>query len=382
MKRCVLLLVVVLGLSSPVALPAEDPFALVDEVYQLILNYYYRAEEVESEDLVHGALRGMIEALDDPYSELLTAEEFEQWQRSLHGEFTGVGIEIGIRDDKLTVISPLPETPAERAGLRPGDVIVKVDGEPIDGWRMDEISSAIRGEEGTEVTLTLERADGDLEDVVLERATIRLDPVRVELLDEAPAAHVRIFRMSDDTSEELGNALADLPLEELDGIVLDLRRNPGGYLRAAVESSAHFLEYGKTVLTTVGPAYGERIYRSRGGVMPDVPLVVLVDEGTASAAEILAGALQDHEAAVLIGRPTFGKGIIQELVAEFPDGSVIKLTTQQYFTPDGHPVHDRGIMPDIEVEWDPQDADPDEDLDLEAALKWIRSNSASLVGAP
>ncbi len=381
MRQRVLLLVVALGLglAAPAALPAADDFALLDEVYQLILNYYFRAAEVETEDLVRGALRGMIEALDDPYSEFMTPEEYEQFESALRGEFSGVGMEIGIRDGKVLVISPLPDTPAERAGVRPGDRILKVDGESIDGWRLDQVSSAIRGEEGTEVTLTLERDHGEREDVIIERAIIRLEPVRSTILEQAPVAHVRVLRMDERTAQELGNALFSLPLDELDGIVLDLRRNPGGYLRAAVEAAGYFLDRGETVLTTVGPAYGERRYWSRGGNIPGIPLVVLVDEGTASAAEILAGALQDHGAAVLIGRPTFGKGIIQELVTQLPDGSVIKLTTQQYFTPDGHPVHDVGLTPDIVVEWDPED---EEDPDLEAALEWIRERVPSPVGAP
>ncbi len=378
MRKCLLLLLA-LGLTSSVALSAGDDFALVDEVHQLILNYYFRAEEVETEDLLRGALRGMIEALDDPYSEFMTPEEYRQFESALRGEFSGVGMEIGVRDGKVLVISPLPDTPAERAGVRPGDRIMRVDGESVEGWRLDQISAAIRGEAGTEVTLTLERGDGRIEELVLERAVIRLESVRAARLEEAPVAHVRVLRMDDTVAQKLGNALFELPFDELDGIVLDLRRNPGGFLSAAVEAAGFFLERGKTVLTAMGPAYGERRYWSRGGNIPDLPLVVLIDEGTASAAEILAGALQDHGVATLIGRPTFGKGIIQELVAQLPDGSVIKLTTQQYFTPHGHPVHDVGITPDILVEWDPED---EGDPDLEAALEWIRNLAPSPVGTP
>ncbi len=379
MRSFVTVLLVILGLIVPPALSADDPFAVVDDVYQLILNYYFRADEVNTDDLVHGALRGMLEALGDPYSEFMTAEEYEEWDRALRGEFSGVGMEIGIRDERVVVISPLPDTPAERAGIRPGDRIVRVDGESVENWRLDQVSAAIRGEEGTEVTLTLERADGELEDVVLERAIIRIEPIRVELIEQPAVAHIRVLRMDQDTAQKLGSALFSLPLGELDGLILDLRRNPGGYLKAAIDSAGYFLERGKTVLTTMGPAYGERRYWSRGGNIPETPLVVLVDEGTASAAEILAGALQDHEAAVLIGRATFGKGIIQELVAQLPDGSVIKLTTQQYFTPTGRPVHEVGLTPDIVVEWDPED---EGDPDVEAALQWIADHASTLAGVP
>ncbi len=379
MLKRVLIVAVVLALSAVPTLSADDPLAIIDEVYQLIRNYYYKTEEVDPEQLLHGALRGMIEALGDPYSEFFTPQEHDAWSKSLRGEYSGVGIEIGIRDDAVTVISPLDGTPADRAGVRPGDKIRKVDGTSTDGWRLDQASAAIRGEAGTTVTLTLERADGQLEDFVLERQVIRLEPVRARVLDEAPVGYIRLFRMDLDTPAKVGGSLFNLPLGELDGIILDLRRNPGGFVGAAVETAGFFLERGKVVVSTAGPSYGERTFRSRGGNIPDLPLVVLIDEGTASAAEILAGALQDHEAAVLIGRPTFGKGIIQQELLTLADGSVIKLTVAQYFTPTGRPVHDTGLEPDIHVEWDP---DAPDDQDLETALEWILSQSPTPVSTP
>jgi len=383
MRRSVLLVVVaVIGLCSLNALPAAETVELVDEVYRLIRSYYFRTDEVSTEALVEGAIKGMIEALDDPYSEFMSAEDFQRWQEGLHGEFTGVGIEISLRQGKAVIISPLPDTPAERAGLRPGDIIVKVDGESIREWNMDRITSAIRGDEGTEVTLTVERDEQEPKDFVLQRARIRIQPVITTLLEEAPVAHIRMSRMSRDAAQELGAALAQLPHEELEGVILDLRRNPGGYLIAAVQSAAHFLEHNSVVLTTVGPAYGERTYRSRGNGDFGLPLVVLIDEGSASASEVLAGALQDHGKAVVIGRTSFGKGIIQELVTEFPDGSVIKLTTSEYYTPAGNPVHEKGITPDIEVVRNRDTEAPDEDPDIEAALQWIRENAGTPVGAP
>ncbi len=382
MRRLALLLAALIGLCSFSVLPADYSLELIDEVYQLIRSYYFRTDEVSTETLVQGAIKGMIEALDDPYSEFMTAEEFSQWQEALHGEFTGVGIEISLREGKVIIISPLPDTPAERAGLRPGDIIVKVDGESIKGWNMERITSAIRGEEGTEVTLTVERDEQELKDFVLRRERIRIQPVTTTLLDEAPVAHVRMIRMSRDAAQELGTALAQLPHDELEGVILDLRRNPGGYLTAAVQSAAHFLERDSVVLTTVGPAYGERTYRSRGNGRFDLPLVVLIDEGSASASEVLAGALQDHDKAILIGRTTFGKGIIQELVTEFADGSILKLTTSEYYTPAGNPVHEKGITPDIEVLRDPDTEAPDEDPDIEAALQWIKEHAGAPAGAP
>ncbi len=379
MLKRVFIVAVALTLSAVPTLSADDPLDIIGEVYQLIRSHYYKTDELEPEQLLHGALRGMVEALGDPYSEFFTPEEHEAWSKTLRGEYSGVGIEIGIRDNAVTVIAPLDGTPADRAGVRPGDKIRKVDGTSTDGWRLDQASAAIRGEAGTTVTLTLERADGELEDVVLERAVIRLESVRSRVLDEAPVGYIRLFRMDLDTPAKVGGALFNLPLNELDGIIVDLRRNPGGYVGAAVESAGFFLERGKVVVTTAGPSYGERTFRSRGGNIPDLPLVVLIDEGTASAAEILAGALQDHDVAVLIGRPTFGKGVIQQEALTLPDGSVIKLTVAQYFTPDGRPVHDTGLTPDIHVEHDP---DAPGDPVLEEALAWIRSQLSTPVRTP
>jgi len=291
-----------------------------------------------------------------------------------------VGMEITIRDGKVTVVSPLPGTPAEQAGVRPGDWIQAVEGKSTEGWTLEQASMAIRGPEGTPVTLTVQHPDGTVEDITILRARIHVDPVRAEYLKEEHVGYVRLLRFDFDTPAELGKVLYSFPLDELQGLILDLRYNPGGLLSAGVDVASFFIDQGVIVRTT-GPSFGSRVYSSRGNSLPNLPLAVLVNEGTASASEIVAGAIQDHKVGVLVGRKTFGKGLIQEFVMRLPDGSAIKLTTGEYFTPSGHPVQDVGLNPDIEVEW-PEGLAEGEDPDLEAALEWIHSQVAEPAKVP
>jgi carboxyl-terminal processing protease len=202
----------------------------------------------------------------------------------------------------------------------------------------------------------------------------------VEYLEEEQVAVLRLLRFDHQAPSQLREALLALPLAELKGIVLDLRYNPGGILASAVEVASIFIDQG-LIVKTAGPAYGDREYYSRGNTFPNLPLAVLVNEGTASAAEIVAGAIQDHRVGVLIGRQTFGKGLVQEFVMQLPDGSMIKLTTGEYFTPDGSPVQDVGLTPDIPVEW-PEEVAEGEDPDLARALEWIQEQVGEPVGSP
>lgn len=369
MRRILLLLI--LGFVA-VGMGASPLFSPLEEVRELIRTYYLWAEEVQDEELLYGAIRGMIDALDDPYSTFFTPEEYARWQESLSGDYSGVGMEITVRDGRVTVVSPLPGTPAEAAGIRSGDWIKAVQGEPTEGRTLEEVSARIRGPEGKAVTLTVQHPDGQEETITLIRARIHLAPVRWEYLEEEQVGYVRVLRFHLDTEASLGQALYSLPLDELQGIVLDLRNNPGGLLSAAVEVASFFVDQG-VIVRREGPASGTHVHLSQGNALPNLPLAVLVNEGTASASEIVAGAIQDHGAGVLVGRPTFGKGLIQEVVAQLPDGSAIKLTTGEYRTPSGHQVEGVGLTPDIpvEIEGVPEGEDPD----LAAALAWIQSHA-------
>lgn len=376
MMRRVFLALALVGVLAAGAAPGDILFAPLGQVYQLIRTYYYRADEVTDSALLHGAIRGVIDALGDPYSTFFAPDEYQKWEDSLSGEYSGVGIEITLRNGRVTVVTPFPGTPAYAAGIRPGDWIMAVDGESTEGWTLEKVSSRIRGTAGTTVVLTIQHEDGTVRDVVLVRQRIVIESVRSEYRPNEKVGYVRILRFDFDTPSLLGKALFSFPLQELTGIVLDLRNNPGGVLSSSVEAASYFIDRG-VVVRTRGPSFGERTYNSRGNSFPNLPLAVLVNKGTASASEIIAGAIQDYGVGVLIGTQTFGKGLVQEIVMRLPDGGAIKLTTGEYFTPKGRGVHDVGLTPDIFVE---RTEDESGDPQLEAALAWIHKQAAVSVG--
>lgn len=376
MMRKVFAALVLLGVLGLGAGQSPTIFQPLSQVYDAIRHYYLWADQVSDGQLIQGAIRGLVESLGDPYSAYFTPEEYEEWQRGLAGEYTGVGMEITVRGGWITVVTPLPGTPAEAAGVQPGDVILEVDGESTEGWTLEQASLRIRGPEGAPVTLKVRHPDGRVEVLTVVRARIKVEAVRAQYLEEPKVGYVRILRFDEEAPALVGQALFSFPLEGLRGIVLDLRNNPGGLLSSAVEVASFFVDRGPIVRTR-GPSFGERVYNSRGNSFPNLPLAVLVNGGTASGAEIVAGAIQDHGVGVLVGQKTFGKGLIQEFVLRLPDGGMVKLTTGQYLTPKGREVHDAGLSPDIEV---PRERAEGEDLELQAALKWIASQVPVEVG--
>jgi len=356
----VLLLVVVFGVSGS-RQTATDLFSPLEQLYQYIDRYFYWPERIEDRTLLYGAMKGLVKQLDDPYSEFLDPGDHERWEESLEGEFSGVGIEITIKDTVLTVIAPLMGTPAEQAGVQIGDQILAIDGDSTDGITLTEASLKIRGEVGTAVVLLLRHRDGSEEEVSIVRDTISVEAVTTELLAEERILYIRISRFDSDVTHELDQILLGGDLETSDGVILDLRNNPGGLLNAAIDVSRRFVDDGMIVITK-GRVAGEQTYPALGNRIPNLPLVVLVNGGTASAAEIAAGAIRDHEMGILIGERTFGKGVIQRMI-EFSDGSALKLTTGEYVTPLGHVVQGVGLVPDIELA---EAEDP-----IEAAIAWI-----------
>ncbi len=371
MTRRILLALLMIGVLAVGAGPGDLLFSPLGQVYQMIRTYYYRSDQVTDTQLLHGAIRGVIDSLGDPYSTFFTPEEYKSWEDSLSGEYSGVGIEITLRNGRVTVVTPFPGTPAYAGGIRPGDWIMAVDGESTEGWTLEKASSKIRGPAGTTVVLTVMHEDGTVRDVPLVRQRIVIESVRSEYRADEKVGYIRILRFDFDTPGLLGRALFSFPLQELSGIVLDLRNNPGGVLSSSVEAASYFIDRG-VIVRTRGPSFGERTYSSRGNNVPNLPLAVLVNKGTASASEIMAGAIQDYGVGVLVGTPTFGKGLVQEIVMRLPDGGAIKLTTGEYFTPKGRAVQDVGLTPDLLVERkDTDEGDPQ----LEAALEWIRAQA-------
>lgn len=300
-------------------------------------------------DLFYGALEGMVAGLDDPYSVYLPPQEAMEFAKDLAGEFEGIGAEIGVRDGQLQVIAPLPSSPAETAGLKPGDKIFAIDGEDAYGLTLEEAVLKIRGEKGTTVTLTVTQNGFEtIRDVEIIRDTITVPTVHWEKLED-DIIYLRISYFNSETWNEFDSAVKEIINELPKGIVLDLRSNPGGFLETSVDVASEWVESG-LIVSEGQPDNGSKKYLSRGRHRLDgIKTVVLVDGGTASGSEIVAGALQDYKVATIIGTQTFGKGSVQEFEA-LPDGSALKLTVAKWYTPEGRGIDEEGIAPDVIVE--------------------------------
>lgn len=329
-------------------LPLED-LRKFTEVFDRIKRAY--VEEISDQELLDKAIEGMLSGLD-PHSSYLKPEAFSQLEESTTGEFGGLGIEVGMEGGFVRVIAPIDDTPAARAGIQPGDLIIRIDEKSVKGMSLEEAIKMMRGEPGSEIDLTLSRdgESGPIE-VTLERAVIKVTSVRSEMLEQG-YGYVRISNFQQNTGKDFVETLEKLKEDNkgaLKGLVLDLRNNPGGVLQAAVAVADAVLDEGKIVYTE-GRIQDSQLQfnASEGDVARDVPMVVLINAGSASASEIVAGALQDHGRAVVLGTDSFGKGSVQTVMPLGPDYA-IKLTTALYFTPDGRSIQAKGIKPDIRV---------------------------------
>lgn len=328
---------------------------LFSDALQKIHSEYVDGKDLTYRQLVYSALKGAVSRLD-PHSEFLDADSFQELQDDTEGQFGGVGLMVGMKDGHITVIAPMDDTPGSRAGILSGDRIVKVEGKSVEKLALTDVVKMLRGNPGTTVSLTIERpAAGTEKTFTLTRAIIQVDMVKdihggKEFpLDENKIGYVRITQFGENTGGELESALDKLKAQGVKGLILDLRWNPGGLLDQAVEVCQKFLPPGQLVVSTEGRHTVEKYYaRGRGDELKNVPIVVLVNLGSASAAEIVTGCLQDLHRAVVLGEKTFGKGSVQTI---FPldDGSALKLTVAKYYTPSHKVIHERGITPDILV---------------------------------
>jgi carboxyl-terminal processing protease len=327
-------------------LPLEQLQTFTD-VYSRIKDNY--VEQVDDEQLLDYAIEGMLNGLD-PHSSYLDPQEYKELRIGTQGEFGGLGIEVTMEDGFVKVVAPIDNTPAKRAGVQAGDLIVRLDDKPVKGMSLNEAVQVMRGEPGTSIELTIVREGRDQPLVV----TIKRDTIEVESVDsrmlEPGYGYVRVSHFQSNTQSALDEALRKLSNETdngLHGLVLDLRNNPGGVLSAAVSVSDTFLDDGLIVYTDGRVRDSQLRYSARpGDALDGAPMVVLVNEGSASASEIVAGALQDHQRALVIGNQTFGKGSVQT-IQDLPDGGALKLTTARYYTPDGRSIQAAGIKPDI-----------------------------------
>ena len=318
------------------------------EVLSLIQANY--VDEAKPRDLIYGGIKGMLETLD-PHSSFLSPDIFKEMQVETQGSFGGLGIEITVKDRQLTVVAPIEGTPADRAGLHPGDRIVKIDGNPTKDMTLIEAVKKLRGPKGTSVTLTIlrEESPGPF-DLTLVREVIEVKSVRAKDLGDG-IAYIRISSFQERTGKDLLKAIEQFQKNGLSALVLDLRNDPGGLLNQAVQVSDLFLDKGQLIVYTEGRIKNQdlRFSAEHGTQVPKVPMVVLVNGGSASASEIVAGALQDWKRALVLGTKTFGKGSVQTVIP-LSDGSGLRLTTAKYYTPKGRSIHGTGIVPDIVVE--------------------------------
>lgn len=346
------------GFDDKVIVPKEEyrslmenynEYSKIDSLKEYIDRAYLR--EVDQDALLDGQLKGMVDALEDPYSIYMTEDEFASFTQETSGTYGGIGVIVTPgEDDLITVVSPIEDTPGERSGLKTGDKIIKVNGTEYFSKNMDEAVKVMKGEPGTKVIITIMRNDKEgnnlVSDIEIEREQIRLVTVKSDIISDN-IGYIKITSFDEITYEDFMNHLNSLQKSNVEGILLDLRNNPGGLLNICADIADELLGEGDIVYTQTKD--GSREYLKSDKNMIDLPLVVLVNEGSASASEILAGAIKDHGRGELIGTTTFGKGVVQR-IRDLGDGTGIKLTVSEYFTPKGINIHGVGIAPDIEVE--------------------------------
>lgn len=358
-----------------------DPAETIDmsefwHVWKLLDEKFISASSsktVSDQDKVYGAIEGLVKAYGDPYTVFMPPTESEAFAEDISGNFSGIGMEVGNRDNAITVIAPLADTPAERAGLLSGDVIVKINDISTQDMSIDEAVRMIRGEKGTTVKLAIFRA-GELElrEISVVRDTITIPTVKTK--QEGDVFIISLYSFNAVSETKMQEALQEYTKSKANKLILDLRGNPGGYLQSAVSIASFFLPTGKVVVRERhGEIIDDKVYRSQGKLLGDrapKKMVVLVDGGSASASEILAGALSEHGYATLIGVNTYGKGSVQELV-DVDDGSALKVTIARWFTPNGLSISDGGLHPDIVIPRTAEDRVKENDTQLKAALDFM-----------
>lgn len=337
----------------------------------------YTLEDLDYEKMVYGAVSGMVNSLGDPYTVFLSPQDKVMFEQDMKGSFSGIGAEIGFRDKFLIVIAPLKGSPAEKAGLLSGDKILKVDEAEIMGMNIDEAVSIIRGEKGTMVKLTIGR-DGldELKEIEIVRDIIKIETVEWEIKN-GNIAYIRISQFKEETVDEFDSQIDDIIVNDPKGIIIDLRNNPGGYVSTLEDIAGRFLNNGDIIFVE---DFGNKkeVYKASGNnKFNDIPIVVLINEGSASASEILAGALKDNNGAKLVGKTTFGKGLVQEM-QNLKDGSALKITVAKWLTPSGLDINKDGIKPDYEVEMTLEDYENNIDPQLEKAINILTKNLINL----
>ncbi|MBU1121106.1 MAG: S41 family peptidase [Candidatus Omnitrophota bacterium] len=330
-------------------------------------------EDKPAKDLIYGAMEGLLASLDS-YSQFLDPDDYKELIVETEGQFGGLGIEITMKDGLLTIVSPIEDTPAWLAGATAGDIIVKIDGELTKGITLSEAVKKLRGEPGSTVVLTVVREKTrTLEDITIIRGIIQIKDIKHAVILDANIGYLRIAEFRENTARDMDAALLNLKKEGLAGLIIDVRNNPGGLLYSAIEIASRFVPDGKIIVSTKSRSEKEIVYTSvlAKEKYLDIPLVVLINKGSASGSEILAAALRENDRAILLGETTFGKGSVQTVIP-LSDGAALRLTTSKYYTPNGESIHEKGINADIVVV--PQDQSKESKEDVFKALKEQKEN--------
>lgn len=359
--------------AVPADIDAGD-FGLFWKAWRLLDASAYKTGEDSSQERVYGAIKGLVDSLGDPYSVFFTPEENQRFTEAVQGAFGGVGIELGMKEGNLAVIAPLKGTPAERAGVKAGDLILQINSSSTESMSVDQAVGLIRGNEGTKITLTFLSSDGKPREITLTRERIEIPSLEVKM--EGTVAHISLYEFTADAGAKFGEAVRGLP-KNTTAIVLDVRNNPGGFLEVAVDIAGWFVPRGATVVKEAERTGAVTTFSAKGpSTLENMPVIVLMNGGSASASEILAGALRDLRGAKLVGENSFGKGTVQE-VRDLPggNGASIKLTVAEWLTPNGNKINKIGLKPDFEVKNSTSTPATDlkSDLQLQKALEVAKS---------
>lgn len=359
------------SVSENQSLPDKLDYSSVDEIYRLLKQSY--DGQLTVDQLLAGLKKGLVEAAGDPYTTYMDSNEAQAFNEQLNGTFSGIGAELGKQGSDIVVIAPINGFPAEKAGLKAGDVIIMIDDKDTAGLSIEEAVALIRGEAGTTVKLTILRNDQPLE-FTITREVIALPSVTAETL-EGNIGYIQISRFADDTISSFNKAAKDFVDAGAKGVILDLRNNPGGYLDGAVSVSEAWLKNGQLILEEKRSGIVVKSYRAdKTGILNDMPTVVLINQGSASASEIVAGALKDNNKATIMGVTSFGKGSVQEF-STFLAGDVLKVTVARWFTPNGQNIDKEGIEPDVIQEISDSDITNNIDSQLNKAIEALKSNA-------
>ena len=366
--------------ESLAELPPE--FAKLAEVWALLGEKHIDADSINPQAAADGAIRGMMDSIDDPHAAYLAADQYSMMRQDIQGYFEGIGAEVGVRNGFITIIAPIPDTPADEAGVRSGDVILEVDGESTRGMELFEVINLIRGQQGTSVRLLVRRAKtGETEELEIIRGVIPLESVRLTML-VGRIGHLRVTSFSGTSKEELQQAMERFNRSRGLGLVVDIRNNPGGLVSSVVEVTSQFVDEGLVLYQLDGQGNRRDWNAESGGMALDVPMVVLMNNGSASASEVFAGAIMHHGRALTIGVTTYGKGSVNNLWP-LTDGSAVNFTIARWYTPSGKLIEGEGVTPDIILEASEDDSEDIQlDLAIEELAKLIESSQASAKGTP